>query len=106
MVAESRLLASSTSPERRSRRTHKTSWPISGRNPSMANTTRRCLRKRACSRSRSTVARARGAEFVVAVQEVGDRTEDGGNAFASQFLVDLRDAAMFGVAEASDQGED
>jgi hypothetical protein len=53
-----------------------------------------------------TVSRGQGAEFVVAVQEVGDRTEGDGNAAARQFLVDLRDAAVFGVAEASGQGED
>jgi hypothetical protein len=52
------------------------------------------------------VGRGQGAEFVVAVQQVADRAQGDGNAFASQFLVDLRDAAVLGVAEASDQGQD
>src|SRR5436190_7514315 len=46
-----------------------------------------------------------GAEFVVAVQEVADRAQGDDNAAAGQLLVDLRDAAMLGVAEASDQGQ-
>ena len=39
-VALRRLLAKSTSPERQSLRTHKTSWPTSGCRPSKARTTR------------------------------------------------------------------
>src|SRR5512135_3294679 len=96
MVAERRLRASRISPERQSRSTHKTSWPTSGCRPSMANTARRCLHRRACSRAR----------FVVAVQEVADRAQGNGDATTRQLLVDLGDAAMLGVTEASDQGED
>ena len=61
IVAERRLWATSTSPERQSRTTHNTSWPMSGWSPSMANTTRRCLDKRECSRSRSAVAKVRSS---------------------------------------------
>ena len=47
-----------------------------------------------------------GAEFVVAVQEVADRAQGDDDASAHQLLMDLGDAAMLGVAEASDQGQD
>src|SRR3954451_19007959 len=47
-----------------------------------------------------------GAQFVVAVQEVADRAQGDGNATARQSLVDLGDAAVLGVAEAPDQGQD
>src|SRR4051795_9242046 len=52
------------------------------------------------------VGRGQGAQFVVAVQEVADRAQGDGDAAAGQLLVDLGDAAMLGVTEASDQGED
>jgi hypothetical protein len=44
------------------------------------------------------VGRGEGAEFVVAVQQVAAGAECADNAAVSQFLVDLRNAAMFGVA--------
>src|SRR5262245_59159545 len=47
-----------------------------------------------------------GAEFVVAVEEVADRAQGDDDAAARQLVVDLGDAAMLGVAEAADQGQD
>src|SRR5262249_32296692 len=52
------------------------------------------------------VDRGQGAQLIVAFQEVADRAEGDSNAAARQFLVDLGDAAMLGVTEASDQGQD
>jgi hypothetical protein len=49
-VAESRLRASSTSPEMQSRITHSTSWPTSGCRPSMARITRPCSAVMRCRR--------------------------------------------------------
>ena len=47
-----------------------------------------------------------GEQFVVAVQEVGDGAFGDVQAAAAQGLVDLGDAAVFGVAEAADEGDD
>ena len=52
------------------------------------------------------IGRRQRAQFVVAVQEVEDGTLGDGHAASGEFLVDLRDAAVFGVAQPSDQGED
>ncbi len=45
-------------------------------------------------------------EFVVAVQEVGDRALRNDQAAAGQPLVDLGDAAVLGISEPSDSGHD
>src|SRR5512135_497796 len=50
------------------------------------------------------VDRGQSAQFVVAVQEVADRAQGDGDAAARQLSVDLGDAAMLGMPEASDQG--
>ena len=47
-----------------------------------------------------------GPEFVVAVQEVGDRALGDDQAAAGQLAVDLGDAAVLGMAEPTDQGHD
>ena len=104
VVADSRLRASSTSPERQSRSTHRTSWPTSGCRPSMASTDAALLAQEGVQPL--AVGRGQGAQFVVAVQEVGDGAQGDGDAAAGQLLVDLGDAAVLGVAEASDQGDD
>ena len=52
------------------------------------------------------VGRGQGAEFVVAVEQVADGALGEGHAAAGEFLVDLGDAAVLGVAEAADQGHD
>src|SRR3954464_10485349 len=43
-----------------------------------------------------------GAEFVIAVQQVGDGADGDDDAAAGQRAVDLGDAAVLGVAEAAD----
>ena len=47
-----------------------------------------------------------GQQLVVAVQEVGDGAEADGHAAADQLGMDLRDAAVLGVAQGADQGDD
>src|SRR5205085_459340 len=47
-----------------------------------------------------------GAEFIVAVEQVGDGTLGDGNPAAGECAMDLGDAAMLGVAQATDQGDD
>jgi hypothetical protein len=45
-------------------------------------------------------------QFVIAVQQVGDRADSDDESAAGQFAVDLGDAAVLGVAEPADQGHD
>jgi hypothetical protein len=45
-------------------------------------------------------------QLIVAIQQVGDRAWCDDQATASQLVVDLRDAAVLGVTEATDQGHD
>ena len=52
------------------------------------------------------VGRGQGPELVVAVQEVGDRALSDDQTAAGQFPMDLGDAAVLGMAEATDQGHD
>jgi hypothetical protein len=52
------------------------------------------------------VGRGQRPEFVVAVQEVGDRALRDDQAAAGQLLVDLGDAAVLGMSEPSDDGHD
>jgi hypothetical protein len=47
-----------------------------------------------------------GEQFVVAVQEVGDGAEAEGHAAAGEFGMDLGDAAVLGVPQGADQGDD
>ena len=47
-----------------------------------------------------------GQQLVVAVQQVADAARADRHAAADQLGVDLRDAAVLGVAEAADQGDD
>src|SRR6516165_8747478 len=52
------------------------------------------------------VGRGQRPEFVVTVQEVGDRALRDDQAAAGQLLVDLGDAAVLGMSEPSDRGHD
>jgi site-specific DNA recombinase len=52
------------------------------------------------------VGAGQGEQFVVAVQEIGDGSLGDDDAAASQFGVDLGDAAVLGVAESADRGDD
>jgi hypothetical protein len=49
---------------------------------------------------------AEGLELVVAVEQVGDGAWGNGEPAAGQLVVDLGDAAVFGVSESADEGED
>jgi len=49
---------------------------------------------------------SQGAEFVVAVEQVGDGTLGNGDATAAELLMDFGDTPMFGIAEAADEGND
>ena len=51
------------------------------------------------------ISRGQSPQFVVAIQEVANGAEGNGDAAAREFLVDLGNAAMLGMTEASDQGE-
>src|SRR5215208_3591936 len=115
LVAESRLLASSTSPDRQSRSTHKTSCPTSGCSPSRARITRPCRARTARSRSSSASAVAMssspGSGFAgpragSAVEQVGDRAFGDRHPALAQAAVDLRHAAVLAVAPGADQGDD
>src|SRR5215208_3653727 len=115
LVAESRLLASSTSPDRQSRSTHKTSCPTSGCSPSRARITRPCRARTARSRSSSASAVAMssspGSGFAgpragSAVEQVGDRAFGDRHPTLAQAAVDLRHAAVLAVAPGADQGDD
>ena len=57
-------------------------------------------------RSRSVSEQRQGQQLVVAVQQVGDAADADRHAAADQLGVDLGDAAVLGVAEAADQGDD
>ena len=52
------------------------------------------------------VGRGEGAEFVIAVEQVADGALGEDDAAAGELLMDLGDAAVLGVAEAADQGDD
>ena len=52
------------------------------------------------------VGRGQGPELVVAVQEVGDRALSDDQTAAGQLAMDLGDATVLGMAEATDQGQD
>jgi hypothetical protein len=52
------------------------------------------------------VRRGQGAEFVIALEQVGHRALRDDDVAAAQFLMNLGDAAMLGVAEAADQSDD
>ena len=52
------------------------------------------------------VGQGHGQQLVVAVQEVADAADADGDAAAGELGVDLRDAAMLGVAERADHGDD
>ena len=55
---------------------------------------------------RSASEQRQGQQLVVAVQEVADAARADRHAAADQLGVDLGDAAVLGVAEAADQGDD
>ena len=52
------------------------------------------------------IGRGQGPQLVVAVQEVGDGALGEDDPAAGQFVVDLGDAAVLGIAEPADQGHD
>ena len=56
--------------------------------------------------SRSASEQRQGQQLVVAVQEVADAARADRHAAAGQLGVDLRDAAVLGMAESADQGDD
>ena len=57
-------------------------------------------------RSRAASEQRQGQQLVVAVQQVADAARADRHAAADQLGVDLRDAAVLGVAEPADQGDD
>jgi hypothetical protein len=54
----------------------------------------------------SAVRGGQGQQFVVAVQEVADAARADGHAASGQLGMDLREAAMLGVTQATDRGDD
>jgi hypothetical protein len=54
----------------------------------------------------SCIGARQGEQFVIAIEEVGDGPLADGDAAAGELGVDLRDAAVLGVSESADQGDD